>query len=139
MMRTPEEQRAHHAEQERIRRRRIRGDAFGTRRRADPTERFWKKVSKSDGCWLWTGSVTNSGYGQFFPMERKMVTAHRWAYMTFVAPIPEKMFVCHRCDTKRCVRPDHLFLGTHSDNMRDMVSKGRHPEQRNKARFAGAA
>lgn len=92
-----------------------------------PLERFWPKVQKTDCCWEWTGYVMPNGYGTFGrgrAIEGK-VYAHRFAYEALVGPIPVGQHVCHRCDNRRCVRPDHLFLGTQRDNMRDMVAKGR--------------
>jgi len=89
------------------------------------TERFWEKVEKTDTCWLWTGSVTKSGgYGQL-SIHNRPVRAHRFAYELIVGPIPEGLRVCHHCDVPRCVRPDHLFLGTAKDNTRDMMAKKR--------------
>jgi hypothetical protein len=81
------------------------------------------------GCWLWTQSVKSYGYGQ---VQSRGVNyhAHRLAYALFVGPIPRGMFVCHVCDTPLCVNPAHLFLGTHSDNMRDARTKGRRPSRR---------
>jgi hypothetical protein len=90
-----------------------------------PEIRFWEKVEKSDGCWLWTGSVTKSGgYGQL-SVNGKPVRAHRFIYELLHGPIPVGMRVCHTCDNPPCVRPDHLFLGTPKDNTHDMIRKGR--------------
>ena len=88
--------------------------------------RFWSKVAKrGDGdCWLWVASRTNSGYGRF-RYQDKMQSAHRFAYRYLVGPIPDGMYVCHCCDNKLCVNPDHLFLGTAVDNVHDMDAKGR--------------
>jgi hypothetical protein len=88
--------------------------------------RFWAKVNKTDGCWLWTASINNRGYGQFAYRQGKGGYAHRFSYELAYGPIPNGMFVRHRCDTPPCVRPDHLILGTQLDNMRDMVLRGRH-------------
>lgn len=88
--------------------------------------RFEKLVRRpdDDGCWIWTGHV-RSRYGEFFWKGRRR-SAHRFAWQVANdALIPDGMCVLHRCDNTRCVRPDHLFLGTHVDNMRDMRMKGR--------------
>lgn len=92
-------------------------------------QRFWAKVKKTDTCWLWTGAKRNKGYGAFTYTENgKLVQdrAHRYSYRLHISPIPLGMFVLHRCDTPACVNPDHLFLGTNEDNIRDMLAKGRH-------------
>lgn len=89
-------------------------------------ERFWARVDKSGDCWVWTGPVNGSGYGSLTVRgPRRPWMAHRYAYHIAVGPIPSGLNVLHRCDNRRCVRPDHLWVGTQSDNMRDCVSKGR--------------
>ena len=102
-------------------------------------KRFWAKVDKSGECWLWTGATGPKGYGKFSVgpshdrngrRRNSMVSAHRFAWELANGPIPEgKGFhgtcVLHRCDTPRCVRDAHLFLGTNADNVRDMDNKGR--------------
>jgi hypothetical protein len=93
-----------------------------------PSERFMKHVHKSIdpvGCWWWTGSIMSSGYGHF-KMAGGMVGSHRASWQLAFGPIPEGLFVLHHCDNQRCVNPEHLFLGTHADNVRDCVAKGRH-------------
>lgn len=90
--------------------------------------RFWSKVDRSGECWTWTAACDRKGYGRMrFP--RRHEGAHRVSWELTNGPIPEGMFVCHRCDNPPCVRPDHLFLGSHRDNMADMFAKGRdsHP------------
>ncbi len=89
-------------------------------------ERFLKKIYKTNGCWEWT-AYKNRGYGRI-NAERppnKKIRAHRLAYELFVGPIPKGMDVLHKCDNPSCVNPNHLFLGTHADNMTDRNLKGR--------------
>jgi hypothetical protein len=90
-------------------------------------QRFYDKIDKvENGCWMWTGWKFKDGYGGF-NVRRRTVRAHRWAYKYFVGPIPEGMCVCHKCDNPACVNPDHLWIGTNIDNMRDEREKGRTP------------
>src|SRR5262249_35443379 len=91
------------------------------------------------GCWLWTGAVFNHGYGSACITRMKRTTAHRIAWMIFNGPIPDGLDVLHKCDVPLCVNPDHLFLGTAGDNVRDMYSKGRHASTRLHGRQNGFA
>lgn len=94
-------------------------------------DRFWRRVNKTDTCWLWTGGCIGGRdrgpthvYGEVWRDNVKLLT-HRVSWEMAFGPIPDGLFVLHRCDTPLCVRPDHLFLGTQADNARDMWAKGR--------------
>lgn len=86
--------------------------------------RFWSKVEKTAGCWFWGGARLKAGYG-VFQIGRKACKAHRVVYELTYGPIPPGLCVCHSCDNPSCVRPDHLWLGTHQDNATDRQTKGR--------------
>jgi hypothetical protein len=90
-----------------------------------PIDRFWRKVAKGDGCWMWLGGRFDRGYGRFNPEGKISVRAHRYAWEVTNGPIPDGLIVCHRCDVPLCVNPAHLFLGTHKDNAQDRERKGR--------------
>ena len=89
-------------------------------------ERFNKKwiENPETGCWEWTAGRSSTGYG-VFDVAGSSRGAHRFSYELNIGPIGEGLCVCHRCDNRKCVRPDHLFLGSYADNMRDMGAKGR--------------
>lgn len=109
-------------------------------------ERFESAIERvtESGCWLWTGT-TIRGYGVLYTgsrsdKTRRMVYAHRLAWELTRQPIRDGLFVLHRCDVPACCNPDHLYLGTHDDNMADRTARGRVPkgEKHNQARLTAA-
>jgi hypothetical protein len=76
------------------------------------------------GCWVWVGKLERSGYGRIF-IDGKNVLAHRFVYGEFKEPVPDDMCLCHHCDNPPCTNPEHMFVGTRTDNNNDMVAKGR--------------
>jgi HNH endonuclease len=110
--------------------------------RRTPTEpRFWAKVDKEGpvqphcpelgNCWTWTGAAYRYGYGYIWVAEiGKQRSAARYSWELVNGPSDPALDILHHCDNPRCVRPSHLFQGTHSDNMRDCYRKRRHPKAR---------
>ena len=82
------------------------------------------KLNAKTGCWEWTAGLGVQGYGRF-KQGGKTRLAHRVSYALHVAHIPEAALVLHKCDNRKCVNPDHLFIGTQKDNIQDMKAKGR--------------
>lgn len=89
-------------------------------------ERFWKCVNISENCWLWQGPIGTGNYGTFRSRARRL-RAHRVSYFITYSIDPGLLLVCHHCDERLCVRPDHLFVGTQKDNLSDASRKGRMP------------
>ena len=90
---------------------------------------FWQRVTFGDGCWEHRGSLGSHGYPQATGGPRgTSYPAHRVCWLLFVGEVPAGMFVCHRCNNRKCVRPDHLYVGTHKQNMDDMARAG-HPNR----------
>lgn len=95
----------------------------------DDIERFHKKyVVEQNGCWIWQsgsrGRAETRQYGRHWA-NGKSINAHRFSYLIHIGQIPDGIYVCHKCDNPLCVNPNHLFLGTHQDNMKDMTQKNR--------------
>lgn len=94
--------------------------------------RFFASISITEGCWEWQNSRLAGGYGQIKVMGKSRL-AHRVSYELAHGPIPDGLYVLHHCDNPPCVRPDHLFLGTARDNIRDCLSKRRGPDPQKRA------
>lgn len=106
-------------------------------RLADFPDRFWDRVDRSGGCWIWTKGRSKHGYGELRLLGKHHL-AHRVAWeLANGVPIPDGLDVLHKCDNPPCCNPSHLFVGTHADNVADMVAKGRSAsgEQHSQARL----
>lgn len=88
-------------------------------------KKFWNYVDKTDTCWNWDGRGSIRGYGYICVRLPQHVSAHRFSWMLHNGAIPKGMVICHKCDRPCCVNPNHLFMGTQSNNVADKVSKGR--------------
>lgn len=91
-------------------------------------ERFWEKVDRTGECWIWTGCRDSRGYGRFGVgrlAHPQVEAAHRMSYMLTYGPVPDGKEICHTCDIPACVRPEHLYAGTHAENQRDMSARKR--------------
>lgn len=99
----------------------------GHRLTSTPAQLFWKNVNPGDPseCWEWQGHINDSGYGDMRCGSGPLLRAHRVSYEIHKGHIPANLLVCHSCDNPRCVNPNHLWLGTDADNMKDMDQKGR--------------
>lgn len=99
-------------------------------------KKFWSRVARTNTCWLWEGAKNTLGYG-YCRIGEHIIRVHRLAFFLSNGFIDDNLFVCHRCDNRACVNPDHLFLGTSRDNVRDMIAKGRQVWPQSK--FTGVA
>lgn len=95
---------------------------------------FWDSVAKTDACWIWTGHLDKQGYGvvpicsehqELLSISSRSTSAHRFSYLLAFGAIPKGLVVRHKCDNPQCVRPDHLLIGTHADNIADMDARNR--------------
>lgn len=95
------------------------------REKREPLDRFCALTKKTDSCWLWLGSKNPDGYGKFH-LKGKSIAAHRFIFsQTYKFNLVSSQLVLHKCDVRNCVNPEHLFLGSQLDNVRDCIIKGR--------------
>ncbi len=105
----------------------------------DPVVRFWSKVRKDAGCWLWMGAIADTGYGIFNSGHHHLVGAHRFSFELHFGVLAPGECALHHCDNRACVRPDHLFRGSYKDNVDDMDKKGRRRNRQLKGEAHGRA
>lgn len=98
---------------------------YGSQQYCGPRCKYEAYVVKQDGCWGWNGVLHNTGYGKFTLPDGTYIFAHRFAHEEFIGPIPDGMFVLHKCDNPTCTNPEHLYAGTCKDNSRDCWTRGR--------------
>lgn len=91
--------------------------------RKTPEQRYFENVEIKEGCWGWRAATNRKGYGRFYSKHTQ--SAHRFSWIIHKGKIPDGLFVLHKCDNPPCTNPEHLFLGTNLDNIRDMIAKGR--------------
>ncbi len=91
----------------------------------DVVERFWEKVKKQDGCWEWQSGARGGGYGGF-KIDGRAWLAHRVSWIINYGNIPEGLNILHKCNNKNCVNPNHLYVGTQKENVRDAIDAGTH-------------
>jgi len=85
---------------------------------------FWSRIAKTETCWLWTGALHPAGYGEIRNSSHRLL-AHRLSWRIATGKDPGKFLVLHKCNVKLCVRPDHLYLGGHKENLRDRIEEAR--------------
>lgn len=101
-------------------------------------ERFFNKINKTGTCWVWLASKKSDGYGNFYSNLKgvnKNISAPRFSWIFHFGSIQKDICVLHKCDNPSCVNPEHLFLGTHTDNMRDKMKKGRHKSTKSSSKY----
>jgi len=90
-----------------------------------PEDKFWSHVKKTSGCWVWVGSKDGGGYGCFGSSWLDERKSHRISWIIYNGEIPPDFWVLHKCDNPSCVNPEHLYLGTHQDNVQDKIKRER--------------